>query len=250
MSWQASEYVLQNSTSVKTDRTVLLAIASHADSETFTAWPSVAIIAKECGGILPRQVQRSIANLKASGELLVVEHGAPQLNVRWQRRTNLYEILRHSCRDTGDVTQCKVCRDTSTHLVATQATPCRDTSDTLTISKPSLEPPTEPVSEFESIMSDVVKAIATRLHKSDRSRPVQSIREEILMTEYVEVYKWIRIHMFNPSLALSLRCHHEAGPSLEELAECYVNDCWYTSNGGCVNVGCECATCAPLSDVA
>ncbi len=143
MSWQATDYVLNNSKSVKTERNVLLAIASHADAETFQAWPGLETIARMCGGVSTRTVQRSVQALRASGELQISEHGAPQYDRPKQKRPNLYVIVRESCGDTGVMTE----TDSVVTKVASVVTKSEFCHDREVSHEPSIKPLLESSSE-------------------------------------------------------------------------------------------------------
>lgn len=84
MSVQALSWVLENSESRLADRHVLISIANHAERDGTGAWPSVATIAHE-SRLSDRQVQRSIVDLEALGELFVERNAGP-------RGCNLYSL--------------------------------------------------------------------------------------------------------------------------------------------------------------
>ena len=68
MSWQAVTWVLEHSEATLGSRLVLLSIASHANREGKSAWPSVDTICLEAK-LSRREVQYALRSLEASGEL-------------------------------------------------------------------------------------------------------------------------------------------------------------------------------------
>lgn len=76
MSVQAIGWVLDHSKSRLAARHVLISIANHAKSDGTGAWPSVGTIARE-SRISKREVQRSIPQLVAMGELHVEPGAGP-----------------------------------------------------------------------------------------------------------------------------------------------------------------------------
>lgn len=83
--------VLERSQARGAERMVLVDLAECADDKTATCYPSVARIARE-SAITERATQLAIRALVQSGELEVVEHGAPLPGVRHQHRPNLYRL--------------------------------------------------------------------------------------------------------------------------------------------------------------
>ncbi len=74
MSWQAVTWVLENSVSRVGSRLVLLSIASHANREGHSAFPSLKTIAIEAH-LSKVQVIHCISELETLGELVVVRGG-------------------------------------------------------------------------------------------------------------------------------------------------------------------------------
>jgi hypothetical protein len=85
MSVQAMSWVLDHSKSRLASRLVLLAIANHSNESGQNAWPQVSTIAREAH-VGERQVQRSLVELVALGELFVWLQVGP-------RRSNVYQVL-------------------------------------------------------------------------------------------------------------------------------------------------------------
>jgi hypothetical protein len=83
--------VLEHSYATGTDRLVLVVLAEHADKETWTCFPSVAIIAKEAN-VKERAAQGALHALQEAGEIDVEIHGAPYPKTRQQYRPNLYRV--------------------------------------------------------------------------------------------------------------------------------------------------------------
>ena len=73
------------------EKMVLLIIADHADDEGTNSWPSVATIARKAS-ISPRQAQRLIQSLSASGLLSVEEQAGGHREMRDDRRPNRYTV--------------------------------------------------------------------------------------------------------------------------------------------------------------
>lgn len=84
MSLKCMLWVFESSQSTGSDRLVLLALADHADDETWKCWPSVPRIAHKAK-VSERTVQRSIKTLEKIGELAVEDRGN-------EHRPNLYEV--------------------------------------------------------------------------------------------------------------------------------------------------------------
>ena len=102
MSYEATDAVLKYSKAKGTERLVLLVIATHANPESGSAWPSIATLASETalGG---RQVQALIRRLEATGEL-TIDQGQGRKN------TNIYRVmcLERVLDPTGFIAQKKV----------------------------------------------------------------------------------------------------------------------------------------------
>jgi hypothetical protein len=97
--------VLEHSYATGTDRLVLVVLAEHADKETWTCFPSVAIIAKEAN-VKERAAQAALRALQEAGEIDVEIHGAPYPKTRQQYRPNLYRVTVGPCASgaPGDTT--------------------------------------------------------------------------------------------------------------------------------------------------
>jgi DNA-binding MarR family transcriptional regulator len=91
MSIQAVSWVLENSTTKKLERLVLIALANHAD-EYGECWPSVERIAKEAG-TTPTQARRVLGTLEDGGHIVRSINAAPDSRMRSDRRTNLYRLV-------------------------------------------------------------------------------------------------------------------------------------------------------------
>jgi hypothetical protein len=84
VSLKVMTWVFDESESTGTERLVLLAIADHADDETWTAWPSIERLAHKAK-CSDRTVQRSIRSLADLGELTIIEGGG-------SRKTHRYTV--------------------------------------------------------------------------------------------------------------------------------------------------------------
>lgn len=71
MSVKVTAAVWERSAAEGTDRLVLLALADHADDETWSCWPSLSHLAAKCR-ISERTVRRSLRDLEAAGEVQTV----------------------------------------------------------------------------------------------------------------------------------------------------------------------------------
>lgn len=86
MSW-----VFEHSDAEASDRLVLLALADHADDESWSCWPSVPRLARKAR-VSERTVQRCLRSLAEAGHIEVESQGADVR--RADRRPNRYTIRR------------------------------------------------------------------------------------------------------------------------------------------------------------
>jgi hypothetical protein len=166
MSYQATDCVFENSKSVKTDRTVLLAIASHADPDRFEAWPSLETIALKCGGVSVRTVQRCLTRLVALGELEITKHGAPQHDRKTPWRSNLYRITLSESAETDLVVTGKASSgDKTGGLVVTDHASSHDNECHMNHQlEPSFKPSSEPRHEADEF-SELIAHLADKRYE-------------------------------------------------------------------------------------
>lgn len=135
-----------------TEKMVLLVIADHAHDDGKNSWPSIGTIARKAS-ISPRSAQRYVARLAAEGWITIQAQQGGTIEMRDDRRPNLYEInlerLNGATAETprhGVTTACHGVTD-STHGVTDRASR-GDNSNSHGVTpmspKPSLEPYIEP----------------------------------------------------------------------------------------------------------
>lgn len=91
MSIEVMSVVLHHSKAQGTTKLVLLGIANHQGDGG--AWPSVSTLAKYAGGVTPRTVQRSLAELVQAGELHTEIQAGGSYGDQTNGRPNLYRVL-------------------------------------------------------------------------------------------------------------------------------------------------------------
>ncbi len=87
MSWQVHEWVLNHAAQHGwrgTVLNVLNAMAHHAHKDGSGIFPKLETLAKECGGITVRAVQKAIQKLERSGVLVREEPGGGRKPARWR----------------------------------------------------------------------------------------------------------------------------------------------------------------------
>ena len=84
MSWQAVTWVLEQSQATLGARLVLLSIASHANREGRSSWPSVETVCIEAR-LTRREVQYCLRSLEEAGELHTIRGGG-------RGKSNSYEL--------------------------------------------------------------------------------------------------------------------------------------------------------------
>jgi len=164
-------------------RLVLLALADHADDETWSCWPSVRRIAAKTQ-IPERSVRRLLGELKEAGAI-EVQAGAGSLGKasNKRQRTNRYTIV----HDPGH----SVIPDAASGMTQRQVDPghsVRDTPDTRS-AEPSVEPSGESSSdEDEDRITTAIKILARRRLDQRRAddEPIVSL-ERWLTTVEVDV---------------------------------------------------------------
>jgi Helix-turn-helix domain len=89
-------WVFDNSETTGSERLVLLALADHADDESWSCWPSIARIARKAR-VSESTARRSLQNLAEQGHILIQLNQGP--SKRPDRRPNLYRILHRGVSD-------------------------------------------------------------------------------------------------------------------------------------------------------
>lgn len=90
MTVKVTTWVFDHSEATGSDRLVLLALADHADDETWSCWPSMQRIARKAR-LSESTTRRALQSLAASGRIRIERNGG--LGYRDDRRPNLYFLL-------------------------------------------------------------------------------------------------------------------------------------------------------------
>jgi hypothetical protein len=102
MSIKVMTWVFDNSPMTNSNRLVLLALADHADDETWSCYPSIARLARKAR-LSESTTRRALQCLERAGAISVKVHGGESR--REDRRTNRYTILqKHGVSDCNPVT--------------------------------------------------------------------------------------------------------------------------------------------------
>ena len=142
MSVQILNDVWFHSRATGNDRLVLLVLADHGNDERL-AWPGVKLIARKCGGIEDRTVQRCLRRLVEMGEIEVAEPGGRGGR---HRKSAVYRILvgrQSAILDESGVTA----EAEGVTAEAAQGDSNGRSRVTPVSPEPSVEPPSEPPEE-------------------------------------------------------------------------------------------------------
>jgi hypothetical protein len=187
MSKEAFVWVMDNSRNKGSAKLVLLAIASYAQPDGSSAFPSVSTLSNKTG-ISERQIKRLITSLENSGELTVERSKG--------RKANIYKILMFKPKRQQIVVQPLRYRDKMSPLTVTKPTTNGDkpNKSTVTFATPPFkeEPINEPVinrgqripPEFvvslimQEMLSEIEDILQTTLTHPTKARIAMAIPQE------------------------------------------------------------------------
>lgn len=92
VSVHVSSWCWEHSRAKGTDRLVLVSIADMANDDGQDAYPSYVTLAKRCGGMSTKTIQRSVQRLVQLGELAVDHHGGPAREGKTNQHPNRYSF--------------------------------------------------------------------------------------------------------------------------------------------------------------
>jgi hypothetical protein len=172
MSIEVQNAVWRESASTGRARLVLLAIADHQGE--IGAWPSIATLA-EMANASERSVQRDIAELVESGELIKLEQQAPS---RGQYKSNLYWVNLPSVAHLISGVTNTVSGVTELQSGVTESAPGVTAGGVLTITKPLLKPLLKDIQQIEAEFDEFWSIYPNRKEKTAAKKAFVKAREK------------------------------------------------------------------------